>query len=413
MIVCKFGGTSVATAHNAKKIKEIVTSNSRRKIIVVSALGKSEEFDYKITDKLFELFYAIEEGRGYDKILDDIFLRYEKLSKELNIKLNWEKQKLELINSIKTKKYTKEYLVSRGEYYSALLYSKYLKINFLDAKNYIKFNKNGKINEKLTKKMLKKLNFNKKYVIGGFYGSNKNDEILLFDRGGSDITGAIICKCLNFDIYENYTDVLGVYNKNPNIFTNAKSLPILNLKTAIKMAEFGNEVVHFDALRIMQETNSILVVKSTKMHSKLGTFVVNCELLSDDETYTCSNKVQILIFKKLLPNQLNELYKFADILHIINQNENFYVVAKAVYISKERLKKIAGFCEMIAGNIFTIFFTNCIINKKHIKKMKKITKKLNNISIFAGFISYFNSFAVLCGKESRDAVIKNINEQFN
>ncbi len=50
MIVCKFGGTSVASAEQIKKVANIVKSNPERKIIVVSAPGKRFGDDIKVTD---------------------------------------------------------------------------------------------------------------------------------------------------------------------------------------------------------------------------------------------------------------------------------------------------------------------------------------------------------------------------
>ena len=59
MIVCKFGGSSVASPEGANKIKYILTKNKNRKIIVVSAIGKCVEQNKKITDCLFELYYSL------------------------------------------------------------------------------------------------------------------------------------------------------------------------------------------------------------------------------------------------------------------------------------------------------------------------------------------------------------------
>ena len=335
MIVCKFGGSSVASKDAAIKIKEIFNENDNRKIIVVSALGKCKRYNYKITDKLFELYNALDLNAEHMQIIEEIFLRYEELSKELNVLINWNKYKKILTRDIENSNYTKEYIVSRGEYYSALLYSKYLNANFLDAKNYIIFNKNGKIDEKLTKKLLNTLNFNKKYVIGGFYGAYKNKDICVFDRGGSDITGAVISKLLNAEIYENFTDVEGVFNRNPNVFEGAKNLPLLSYKTAIQMADGGNEVVHRQALLEMKDCSTLLLVKSTYNYKRLGTIVVEKAPIIYNDMLICKTTNYIATFTNLNTETILKINKFAELSKIIYLNKLYYVFIKNIYVSHD------------------------------------------------------------------------------
>ena len=161
MIVCKFGGTSVASLESAKNIKKIIEANSNRKFVVVSALGKCNEFNYKITDQLFDIYNKIKNGENYASCIDNVFMRYKKLSESLNIKIDWEKLKNEFLNNISNKNVSKAFVVSRGEYYSALMYSKFLHYSFLDAKDYIIFNSNGKICLQKTQKKLNTLDKNK------------------------------------------------------------------------------------------------------------------------------------------------------------------------------------------------------------------------------------------------------------
>ena len=58
MIVCKFGGTSVASAEQIQKVANIVKSNPARKIVAVSAPGKRSGDDIKVTDLLINLAMA-------------------------------------------------------------------------------------------------------------------------------------------------------------------------------------------------------------------------------------------------------------------------------------------------------------------------------------------------------------------
>ena len=409
MIVCKFGGTSVACVDTAKKIKEIIDANKNRKIIVVSALGKSENHDYKITDKLFELYFAIRNNEEYLTIINEIIKRYQELSNVLNVNLDWEYLRYKLINEIKNGNISKAYVVSRGEYFSAILFAKYLNIEFLDASEYIIFNKNGKINKKNTKNRLKRLNLNKKYIIGGYYGANNDGEICLFDRGGSDITGAIICKMLNFEIYENYTDVCGVFDKNPNVFSNYKQLPLISYRTAIAMANGGNEVVHGKALIELKGSDSILSVKSTKDYERLGTIIINNNEIINDNLYVCTSEMVVAEFNNLLVEQISLLKRNVNIYKIIKIKGIYYVLIKNMQMKESRFKNMFNPTIMYSARMFTIF-SDMEIKGVYLKQIKKIKSKLKKYNIICTNLAKNNNFCVISCEKFSSVVINTINE---
>lgn len=409
MIVCKFGGTSVAEIDNATKIKEIC-QNKNRKIIVVSALGKSKDCKYKVTDKLFGLYNKILSKENFDLDLNEIFLRYKEVSAKLGVMVNWDKENIKLREYIEIGCITKEFIVSRGEYYSALLYAKYLKAKFIDAKDYIIFKKNKEIDYKNTKKRLKCLKKHKKCVIGGFYGANTNGDICLFDRGGSDISGAIISKCLNAEIYENYTDVDGVYNKNPNIFDGAKNMPLLNFSMAIRMADNGNEIVHKRALEEIKNSACVLNVKSTNSWKKMGTIIVDCHLGLND-LMVCKTDCHIATFSKLNKDDISKMANYIDVYKVAKINSCYFVYFKSLYVPEDKFKKLFNCLENKDYTIFT-FFQNCLINAKNIKVIEKIIKKTKKIKKYSLFLSYLNNFQIICEKNKQEEIIKIINKVF-
>ncbi len=409
MIVCKFGGSSVAREEGARKIKEIVCGNKNRKIIVVSALGKCAEYDYKITEKLFELNYLIKNNLEHTELVNEIFNRHQELCSKLNVKINWEKEKNILNTIIKNSQYSDEFIISRGEYYSALIYSKYLNYQFIDAKNYIIFNKNGKIDEKLTKNSLKKLIFTNGVVIGGFYGANKHNDICLFDRGGSDITGAVICSLLNCEIYENFTDVSGIYNKNPNVFDEAQKLPALSFETAIKMAEYGNEVIHKDALKIMRNSQSLLLIKNTYKPDSFGTIITNSTLLNKPLN-VCFQNAWLLISEELDTQKIKKLKRICNIR--VLHNGKYVCIIKDLKCSKESLLKTINSAELHEVKIATIF-SESKINCEIIKKLQKILQKLKKILIFGKFTSYFNALILIFEKDNQFIVNKTLKQKLH
>lgn len=399
MIVAKFGGTSVATKQNAERIRKIILSKKHCKFVVVSALGKSQAFDKKVTDMLFEVYYLYSSKQDYLPLLREVISRYQNLADELNLKINLQKQYEEIIFKLNSKTEGKAYLISRGEYLSALIYSKYLNAQFLDAKDFIIFNKKGEINYFETAKRLKQIPQNKLNVIGGFYGANCHGKIKLFSRGGSDITGAILAKIFDAEIYENYTDVNGVYDKNPKIFKNAKQLPILNYKTAYGMADSGNEIVHKSALNILKNTNTVLIVKNTQ-NNIFGTVLTSADYIFNN-LFACKSNIKILLTKNINKQILNKLKSIGELKRIIFCNNIFLVIFEQIYVNENYLNSFVGNNNYFDAFLFT-FFSNIKIEDNNIKQLNKIKNKLKNISIFCDYLSFKNNFVVIIKKEQFD-----------
>ena len=111
-------------------------------------------------------------------------------------------------------------VVAFGEYLCAKIFASYLNFEFVDAKKLIYLDSNKNLNESKTKQAFERLMEKHNIVIPGFYGSTNGKDIVLLNRGGSDFSGAIACKYLGGECYENYSDVDGVYLCNPKIIKN-------------------------------------------------------------------------------------------------------------------------------------------------------------------------------------------------
>ena len=409
MIVCKFGGSSVASIIGAKNIKNIISKNNNRSFVVVSALGKSDVFAKKVTDELCECFLCCKTDKNLaEEKLSLIIDKYIFLANELEIKIDFSKEKNKIIEKIENNTITKEFLVSRGEYFSALLYAKFLNAIFLDAKDYIIFNKNGKLNFKATKQKLCKLNKKQKYVMGGFYGVTKNGQIVTFPRGGSDITGAIVAKALNAEIYENYTDVNGVYNKNPNLFDGAQNMPILNYKTACQMADCGNEVVHKSALFLLKDTNTILVVKNTNNYEGFGTVVIDT-VKPFNNIFICVNKQKMMVLKDLNATIFSQLKHLSDVKDVLFLNSKYYVFFNDVHVDDNTM--LNYFKPDLFVNVCKFcIFCNVKMCPKDVKNIKKIQKILKKYAFFAKFLSFANNFVIVCEKENEQKIISILNK---
>lgn len=204
----KFGGSSLSDSNQFKKVKEIILSDDSRNLVVVSAPGKRFNGDSKITDLL--IAYYEESGERKEEIFAEIKERYYTIVKELELKTNVLKKLDETFLKMQ-KSSSKDFILSRGEYLSALIMADYLNFKFLDAKDIIFFDVEGKVDyESSTKKIKETIVDGRKFVIPGFYGLGFDGNIKTFGRGGSDITGSIVASAVSSQVYENWTDVDGV-----------------------------------------------------------------------------------------------------------------------------------------------------------------------------------------------------------
>ncbi len=321
LVVTKFGGSSLSCATQFEKVKRIVESDAKRKIVVVSALGKRDSLDTKITDLLYILHAHLKYGVPYEEIWNMLYSRFTDVQNELNleydISIDLEKLKNELNKNI-----SEDYLVSRGEYLTAKLMSSYLGYPFVDAKDLISFSYDGKLDNALTEKKVK--NAFAKYgmiVVPGFYGSYPNGSIKLLSRGGSDITGSILSKCLNVSLYENWTDVSGILAADPRIINKPKAIKEITYEELRELSYMGANVLHEETVFPVQSLNIPINLKNTNDPTHPGTLIKNvCDDSSEIVTGIAGKKdfVAFNIQKNHMSNEIGFLRKALTIFEKYN-----------------------------------------------------------------------------------------------
>ena len=268
-IVCKFGGSSLADADGFKRARDILLADDRRKTVVVSAPGKITGDDEKVTDLLYAYCLAVTSNENADGIFDKIRSRFFSVKEELSLKYPLEEEFYKLKNEpFKGIAYT----VSRGEYLCAALFSEYSGYAFIDAADIIFFDYSGKADCEKTENAIKKSNLDK-VVTGGFYGRGGSGEIRLFSRGGSDVTGALIAAYTGAAVYEKWTDVSGLYERDPNLFKGQS--PILNASCAKleDLCKKGAGVLSAEAVAQLKNAGVTLKILNTFRPEDKGTTI--------------------------------------------------------------------------------------------------------------------------------------------
>ena len=272
--VAKFGGSSVADVIQIKKTKDIIEADPDRRYIVVSAPGKRFDNDNKITDLLYLCHTHMEHNLPYEQLLQVIHDRFTVTAVNLGANVDFSDDFAE-ISSMLSNGCSKDYMASRGEYLSAKLIAAYLGYDFVDAAGMIFFDEKGRFLAEETNKALEAaLNDHERAVVPGFYGTViGTDEIKTFSRGGSDITGSIIARAVQADVYENWTDVSGFLMADPRIVDNPKPIHEISYKELRELSYMGASVLHEDAIHPARIANIPINIKNTNDPDNPGTII--------------------------------------------------------------------------------------------------------------------------------------------
>jgi len=271
--VLKFGGTSMADATQYRKIRDIVRSDPARRVVVVSAAGKRFSEDNKITDLLYLCYAHMRYGVSFDSIFDMICERHRSIAAQLELKCNIDAE-LEALREQMLNGITREELVSRGEYLSAILMAEYLGFPFVDAKDWLFFHFDGTVDqEKSYAKLREIVGTDGCAVIPGFYGLMPDGKIRTLTRGGSDITGALAAAALDADVYENWTDVSGILMADPRIVENPKPIERATYSELRQLSYSGAQVLHEMTVFPVREKGIPLNIRNTNEPDHPGTLV--------------------------------------------------------------------------------------------------------------------------------------------
>lgn len=272
--VVKFGGSSLASARQFKKVGDIIRADKTRRYVIPSAPGKRNSKDTKVTDMLYECYAAASAGASYKKILEAIKARYQEIIDGLDLNLNLDHE-FATIEENFVKGIGKDYAASRGEYLNGIVMANYLGYEFIDAAEVIFFDEHGNFEAELTNKELsERLEHVERAVIPGFYGSKHDGSIKTFSRGGSDVTGSIVARAIHADLYENWTDVSGFLVTDPRIVENPEVIETITYKELRELAYMGAGVLHEDAIFPVRKEGIPINIRNTNRPEDKGTLIV-------------------------------------------------------------------------------------------------------------------------------------------
>jgi aspartate kinase len=249
-IVAKFGGTSMATSSSIQAVANILNRDTARTVCVVSAPGRTAT-DAKVTDLLMAGEYSAVEER-FCRLATELLLG--------SVCLSFVSQQIR-DSKLNSNASNRAYL---GEYLSAYLLAKLTGRRFVDAREVIQFH--GQHEVLVATPWLK----DELVVVPGYYGYCLHTrQVRLFPRGGSDISGSYLAAATQADVYENWTDVSGVYCSDPQQNSAAKKYDYLTHAQMQSIASAGAQVFH--PLEPLEKTGIPIVIKNTLDPESPGT----------------------------------------------------------------------------------------------------------------------------------------------
>lgn len=289
MKVAKFGGTSLASAEQIKKVCTIIRADASRRIIVVSAPGKRHREDTKVTDLLIayaERFLAHGSAEGEKQAIRNRFLE---ITEGLGFSADMRDEIIGTLDKAllsAPKDQPERYLdaiKAIGEDTSARVVAGYLNIlgeqahyvNPWDAGLYVTEEAGNAQVLSESYERLRSLQEKEGIVVfPGFFGYTPEGVLVTFSRGGSDITGSILAAAVQADLYENFTDVDAVYVVNPNLVPNPRQIHEITYREMRELAYSGFSVFHEEALLPAYRAGIPVCVKNTNNPSAPGTMIV-------------------------------------------------------------------------------------------------------------------------------------------
>ena len=370
MKVCKFGGSSLADAAQLNKVIDIVLADPARRIVVVSAPGKRNSGDTKVTDLLIALAQAALDGKATEAMLKAVVDRYAeiagalKLGEEIVRKIEDDlKSRLSQVSRLESSEFL-DLLKAAGEDNNAKLVAVAFTAHGKKAR-YASPKDTGMVlegkfgdatlnPESYTKLAKAFSNFEGIVIYPGFFGYTKDGKVATFPRGGSDITGSILAAAVRADVYENFTDVDSVYPCDPRIVKEVRDgegIPTMTYREMRELAYAGFGVFNDDAVIPAVKARIPINIRNTNHPSEPGTMIQQSRRVTPGTVVGVASAdgfCNIVVEKYLMNRQVGFGRRLLQILenegisyeHTPSGVDSQCVVVKEQFLPKEKEHRI-------------------------------------------------------------------------
>lgn len=287
MRVLKFGGTSVGSVQNMTCVKDILVSDDKQKIVVLSAMSGT-------TNALVAITSTIKNSESEEAIgkIQDLCNTYYKVIEDLlvdnqNEAINFVNTVFDRIQSFVNRPYTAltyNTIVAQGELLSVYLFAKFLeeqgiKSKAINALDFMRIDKDNEPDSFYIKQNINRLLSENSdvdiYVTQGFICLDAHGEITNLQRGGSDYTATIIGAAIEAEEVQIWTDIDGFHNNDPRFVEHTKAISNLSFDEAAELAYFGAKILHPQTVMPAREGKIPVRLKNTMQPDAYGTLITD------------------------------------------------------------------------------------------------------------------------------------------
>ena len=269
----KFGGMSLADVDSIKKTVEIIRSDPSRRYIVVSAPGIRSGDEIRVTDMFYICHSRYINRENFSEMLTKIEERFNDIVQSLGLKTDIHYE----INDLKKNLFlgrTNDYIVSRGEYIMGKIMAELLGWKFVDAAEVIFFNRDGTLNaEKSIAAIKSVLGSVDHAVIPGFYGTVSGTNIKTFERGGGDVTGALIALALGAEKFEKWAETTEIFSADPSIVKDPSIIRNITYSELRELTYMGISILYDDVILLMEKSGIPTSIRNIHHSDDRGTLV--------------------------------------------------------------------------------------------------------------------------------------------
>ncbi len=288
MIVIKFGGTSVGSVENFRKVADIINDVKEPKIVVLSAMSG-------VTNTLVKIIENLESGNKDNAVVQINALneKYIEVARDLldddngfykaQVFLNKHHQQLQSLVTEKFTTWVERKIMAEGEIVSTNLFQLYMEDQsdsvLLSALDFMQIDKYGEPNTNVIQESLSKILTNHSstdtFITQGFICRNEKGEIDNLKRGGSDYSASLIGSAVNANQIQIWTDIDGMHNNDPRYVDQTFSVQEISFHEAAELAYFGAKILHPQSIIPAQEKNIPVLLKNTFKPECKGTLIHN------------------------------------------------------------------------------------------------------------------------------------------
>lgn len=282
--VLKFGGTSVGSAENMRRVASIV-KDENAKIVVLSAMSGT-------TDALIKIAALARTGdqEGVEKLLDMLDLKYTTcIDGLLNASASQAKEKwYEVKETIRREvsrycySFSERTIIAQGELLTSAIFALYLdetgvKSELLYSPGFMVTDADDKVDQALLKERLSLLTADPgtMYVAQGFISTNSRGEIDNLGRGGSDYSAALMGAAIDADEVHIWTDIDGMHNNDPRYVENTYPIRNMSFDEAAELAYFGAKILHPATIQPCKDHGIAVLLKNTMDPQAEGTRITD------------------------------------------------------------------------------------------------------------------------------------------